>query len=1102
MLWPNRHRVHGRKHQRATSRITQAAIETLEQRQLLTATAWPGYAPSAWPANYNGMEIEAKWRLDITDEQIVEDIWAYFYHDRVVDMTSIGQSYKAVQDWSGQPRRYIDAYYDMPNGEVGDASHTLRHRQRYRAVSGQTPLFTWDLSALDSNTYWRTTPDKINVNYKSTPERFNANWFRMEYGSEDLTAAQASALLSGNYAQYPNYPTNNADNPILGAQADHPTIAWLGQSGAITQNVMVRQYRSRTDLYKMIDHDNNPSTPPIAESSPSYELSFDKVREYASDGQGNFTVLVDEYCIIEMAAEETSMGNVEDQFQVIKWMESTWSDLVADPFNKAGLMVSDHGPIVIDDGDRGYASTGTWVTQSGGHQNDSAYSLAGTGSDVATWDFLQGHRTLNVPLSPGRYKIGATWTAGSDRATNAPFMIYDGATLLGVITKNQTLAPAADFTLDGTNYENLGDTFYLSGTQLIVKLADNASNRVIADAIVIQHVDDAPLGISVASGQLAINGTSGADNITVAADAQGYVTVNGSRVAPPLFASAVTSILVESLEGDDTVSLASVNAGFSSLLSGNVTLRGGSGYDRIVGTSFGDRIYGDADTDWLNGQDGNDTVYGGIGHDIVYGGTGDDALYGEEGDDTLGSDWYTPNDGNDLMVGGAGGDNYWWNNANPGNDTVVEVATDPGADRADFYSFAAGVNFSLLLTTPQLVAGGSITLQNPNSIENISGSYYYSDTLSGDNRNNYIHDEGGQAGVPQYLYGNGGNDTLVVYFFGSRIDGGAGNDTLYGAQNGGNDTLVGGTGSDTYRYWACFYDGHDTIIEEDNVAGDIDTIDFTDKTGDLILDLAVTTPQNVWGTNLRLTLQNAAGNSQGLGIENVICNVNGVQNDTIYGNGRNNNIQTGPGADRIDGRAGNDTLYGGTDNDTLIGNAGNDTIWGGAGDDRIYGDTSNGTGQSYGSDYLYGEAGTDILWGDDPYYGGSSSGYGGAADTLMGGTGNDTLYGDGDWSGSGMYNGGNDWVHGDDGNDIVYGGYGNDIVYGGAGDDFVSGGYGDDYLYGMAGYDYIVGDDGSDHILALDYDGISDWISGGYGYDYLHTWDSYDNISSDVEFRY
>jgi Ca2+-binding RTX toxin-like protein len=117
------------------------------------------------------------------------------------------------------------------------------------------------------------------------------------------------------------------------------------------------------------------------------------------------------------------------------------------------------------------------------------------------------------------------------------------------------------------------------------------------------------------------------------------------------------------------------------------------------------------------------------------------------------------------------------------------------------------------------------------------------------------------------------------------------------------------------------------------------------------------------------------------------------------------------------GNGGNDTLNGGGGADLLEGQGGNDTINGGAGDDEIYGD----------SDFNFGELPTD------------------GNDTIDAGAGNDRVAG----------RGGNDNVAGGDGSDAIDPGSGDDTVSGGAGDDFFYPGPGADDIHGGDGFDVM-----------------------------------------------
>ncbi|MHC4401545.1 MAG: hypothetical protein ACYTG0_17875, partial [Planctomycetota bacterium] len=89
----------------------------------------------------------------------------------------------------------------------------------------------------------------------------------------------------------------------------------------------------------------------------------------------------------------------------------------------------------------------------------------------------------------------------TNRATNAPYTVYDGTTAEGTIPVNQRLAPST--TYDNWPCEDLG-IFNVDATTLRVELTDDANGYVMADAVRIER-----LGPSTIS--LAANYTDGAE---------------------------------------------------------------------------------------------------------------------------------------------------------------------------------------------------------------------------------------------------------------------------------------------------------------------------------------------------------------------------------------------------------------------------------------------------------------------------------------------------------------------------------------------------------------------------------------------------------------
>ena len=97
---------------------------------------------------------------------------------------------------------------------------------------------------------------------------------------------------------------------------------------------------------------------------------------------------------------------------------------------------------------------------------------------MATWTFTE--------LQAGTYRVSATWIRHSNRATDAPYSVLDGANPLGTVLVNQELAPD-DFSDAGAPWEALGE-FTIIGSTLTVQLSDAANEYVIADAIRIEKL--------------------------------------------------------------------------------------------------------------------------------------------------------------------------------------------------------------------------------------------------------------------------------------------------------------------------------------------------------------------------------------------------------------------------------------------------------------------------------------------------------------------------------------------------------------------------------------------------------------------------------------
>lgn len=140
---------------------------------------------------------------------------------------------------------------------------------------------------------------------------------------------------------------------------------------------------------------------------------------------------------------------------------------------------------IIDDGETGFATVGTWPNSTTGFRADSKYNAAGTGLDSATWTF--------TGLDAGRYLVSATWAAATNRASNATYVVTDGAgTPNTLVTKvvNQRVAPASR-TVSGAAWSDLGTVTLGAGggETLAITLTDAANGFLIADAIRIERIE-------------------------------------------------------------------------------------------------------------------------------------------------------------------------------------------------------------------------------------------------------------------------------------------------------------------------------------------------------------------------------------------------------------------------------------------------------------------------------------------------------------------------------------------------------------------------------------------------------------------------------------
>ena len=141
------------------------------------------------------------------------------------------------------------------------------------------------------------------------------------------------------------------------------------------------------------------------------------------------------------------------------------------------LLSSNSTGSIVDEVDPGYAESGPWSgldAFGSGYGSNYRYAASGDGTSTATWEFSG--------LSSGSYEVEVTWTAHANRASDAPYRVYEGPTLVGTVRVDQRGWPTGA-SVGGVSFQGLG-RFRLSGTgALRVVLGNDADGFVIADAV-------------------------------------------------------------------------------------------------------------------------------------------------------------------------------------------------------------------------------------------------------------------------------------------------------------------------------------------------------------------------------------------------------------------------------------------------------------------------------------------------------------------------------------------------------------------------------------------------------------------------------------------
>lgn len=375
---------------------------------------------------------------------------------------------------------------------------------------------------------------------------------------------------------------------------------------------------------------------------------------------------------------------------------------------------------------------------------------------------------------------------------------------------------------------------------------------------------------------------------------------------------------------------------------------GTPGDDVLPGTPDDDFISGGGGDDTIDAGDGNDDVQGGADNDTITTGNGDDNAFGGTGVDSIdlgdGNDFGFGGEGDDTIFGGAGNDNLFGEstfetqNGVTGNDQLFGGDGDDflrgglgndyldggsGSDRASFYAIPGSVRVDLRIqgSAQDTLAGGFDTLVN---VENVAGSEF-ADVLIGNNLANWMWSHGGADDIR----GNAGNDTFwIPQGDGAVVRGGQGFDVI--SFRGRVDELGTDTGGVTFSISAGAQDigrGLVTVFSIEGAEGSEfnDTLSGNGQDNELSGFIGDDVVNGGGGDDLILGDHSIREVGENLLAYNY--------DDPAYAG--NDTLNGGGGDDAIYGNAGDDTIDGGTGEDTIVGGAGADVMDGGGGDDQF-----------------------------------------------------------------------------------------------------------------------------------------------------------------------
>ncbi|SLM30353.1 hypothetical protein MTBBW1_2200007 [Desulfamplus magnetovallimortis] len=329
----------------------------------------------------------------------------------------------------------------------------------------------------------------------------------------------------------------------------------------------------------------------------------------------------------------------------------------------------------------------------------------GDGTDTLIYDAAATAATAAGVTGFETLQIDTALDQGLEQFTNNPGFTRINYNVAGNvnITNASASVDTVQVTTSGANVYSLARLIDTSSNSLnVVPLTGGA--RVVTT----MTVDDEET--------LAINtGTTAGDNLTIttlnAADLTSLTVTGSNNVAiTNAIAGAANLATVDASTSTGTLlvnaSTSTANGTFTGPQTAAATITGGTGTDSITGGSAADSLTGGNGADTISGGGGADALLGGIGNDSISGGIGDDTITGGVGNDTLSGD--------------DGADDFVFEAASNGVDTISGFVSTVDDLDVQTGGLLGGLNAGQTITAAAAAQALSTTLAASDTVHYIS----------------------------------------------------------------------------------------------------------------------------------------------------------------------------------------------------------------------------------------------------------------------------------------------------------------------------------------------------------------------------------------------